>query len=323
MSPAALTLKTVDPDRVACEQAACAILAQPDPAWTMTAVAANAEATSGPWLGSEDGPWLSMARVSGEGVVLHPERLDGIVAALDASDALLSHIEHRLNVAIEPVTTRLKLDQPVIFIAITAFSAEDPSADSALTLALPIALAAALPSLASLPLAAAIRLGCRIEISAPPLSVSEASGIAEGDLLILHGGTWRMKIGAPGHANFDASLDPLSGQAKLLTGDSTRGPTMNDDGQSDFEARIRQFRVPVSVRLPDVPLTVETLSGLAPGATLDVGPVTAGLSVEIIVGGCAIAQGELVRLGERFAVLVDRADAATADGRNVDAEEAA
>jgi flagellar motor switch/type III secretory pathway protein FliN len=54
-----------------------------------------------------------------------------------------------------------------------------------------------------------------------------------------------------------------------------------------------------------------SLSSLAPGMTLALGPLTEGMPIELRVADRLLARGELVQLGDRFAVLIEsRADIA-------------
>ncbi len=64
--------------------------------------------------------------------------------------------------------------------------------------------------------------------------------------------------------------------------------------------------VPVTVRLPAIGVAAAELATLAEGGTVRLMPLAEGLEVELLVAGRPIATGELVRLGDDFAVLVER-----------------
>jgi flagellar motor switch/type III secretory pathway protein FliN len=67
----------------------------------------------------------------------------------------------------------------------------------------------------------------------------------------------------------------------------------------------------LTIRLPDRMTSAASLSSLAPGTTLALGPLTEGMPVELRVADRLLARGELVQLGDRFAVLIEsRADIA-------------
>lgn len=69
------------------------------------------------------------------------------------------------------------------------------------------------------------------------------------------------------------------------------------------------FMVPLTIKLPDRMTSASSLSSLVPGSTLPLGPLTEGMPVELRVADRLLARGELVQLGDRFAVLIeDRAD---------------
>ena len=71
------------------------------------------------------------------------------------------------------------------------------------------------------------------------------------------------------------------------------------------------FMVPLTIRLPDRMTSAASLSALVPGTTLPLGPLTEGMPVELRVADRLLARGELVQLGDRFAVLIEsRADIA-------------
>lgn len=67
-----------------------------------------------------------------------------------------------------------------------------------------------------------------------------------------------------------------------------------------------ELSVPVTLRLPDTVVTASELDKLADGGTLELGPVVEGLTVSLSVGGRSIGDGELIRLGDRFAILLEK-----------------
>lgn len=70
----------------------------------------------------------------------------------------------------------------------------------------------------------------------------------------------------------------------------------------------RQLSVPVTIHLADIAVTQADLERMAQSGTFDLGAVSEGLSARLSVGGRSIGSGEIVRLGDRFAVLLDQSD---------------
>ena len=64
--------------------------------------------------------------------------------------------------------------------------------------------------------------------------------------------------------------------------------------------------VPVAVHLADIAVSQADLAGMAETGTLDIGAVSEGLRVALSIGGRPIGHGEIVRVGDRFAVLLEQ-----------------
>lgn len=79
------------------------------------------------------------------------------------------------------------------------------------------------------------------------------------------------------------------------------GATQNANGNASAG-----FSVPISIRLPDRVTSVSELSAMRPGTTLNIGAVTHGLPVCVLVGDQEIARGELVQVGDQFAVMIEQ-----------------
>jgi len=74
---------------------------------------------------------------------------------------------------------------------------------------------------------------------------------------------------------------------------------------SDAAPSPRDFAVPITLRLPEQRVSAAALADLRPGVALPLGPVAEGMMVELLVAGSPLARGELVQLGDRFAVLIE------------------
>ena len=66
------------------------------------------------------------------------------------------------------------------------------------------------------------------------------------------------------------------------------------------------FSVPLSIRLPNRMTSAAELSAMQPGTTINIGAVTQGLPVSILVADQEIARGELVQVGDQFGVLIEQ-----------------
>jgi flagellar motor switch/type III secretory pathway protein FliN len=176
--------------------------------------------------------------------------------------------------------------------------------DFSLTLAVPrdharradwIARAAALP-----PSASHMPVAISLALAGPRLTVAEATALDAGDLLLIP-----QKAAA---ALRTPHLPDMTGAFDLSTGQFSLGqtgaamPEHTPDPAADF-------MVPLTIHLPDRMTSAASLAALAPGVTLPLGPLKEGMPVELRVADRLLARGELVQLGDRFAVLVeDRAD---------------
>jgi flagellar motor switch/type III secretory pathway protein FliN len=138
----------------------------------------------------------------------------------------------------------------------------------------------------------------RILVHGPRVGIAEAGDLAAGDLVLLSprpAATIEQDDGA-GH----------TGQLDFATGNFTphpQGAPMAD------EPPARDFAVPLTLRLPDRATSAASLAALRPGMALPLGPLTDGMPIELLVAGRPLARGELVQLGERFAVLIEELSA--------------
>ncbi len=135
----------------------------------------------------------------------------------------------------------------------------------------------------------------RLLVEGPRLPVAEAGDLAPGDLVLL--------AARPG-ATLDADNGTaFAGQCDLSSGSFTPHP-QGGPMAADSSAP-RDFAVPLTLRLPDRMTSAASLAALRPGMALPLGPLTEGMPVELLVAGRPLARGELVQLGDRFAVLIE------------------
>ncbi|MBB5710911.1 FliM/FliN family flagellar motor switch protein [Sphingomonas xinjiangensis] len=236
----------------------------------------------GPWFSCLDGSRFRLAEA-----MLHPERIAEASALLDTAEPLLSAVESTLGLALEPENIIADLGDNS---AVVGFARDHASGEIALPLDHPLRAqwevrAAALP-----PLLATMPMLAQLMLRGPRLPIAEAGELAPGDLVLISA--------RPG-----AMLDETSGQFDFFSGTFTphpQGAPMNDASSSS-----RDFAVPLTLRLPERMVSAASLADLRPGMSLPLGPVTEGMQVDLLVAGRLLAHGELVQLGDRFAVLID------------------
>ncbi len=297
-------LPTLDPERQAALESLAALLATVG--GDGTRLRARIEQVAGPgcWFQSANGPSLRIDTIGGERIAAHPDRVDALVHALDRLEPLLDLIEVHTGWVIEPESTSTAPPIDALVIAIEASRNGEPAAR--LALAVSPALAAALDATAQTTgdRLAKVPLPCRVGIAAVQLSVEDAGALAPGDLVLLAPAPWPATLSAGPAGDLAAVFHPDTG---ALTSRVSDRNTALSDGELPGLDQLRAFRVPVEITLPSASATLEELAALRKGGTLALGVLTAGLAVELSVGGRALATGELVRLGDRYAVLIDRA----------------
>lgn len=286
-------LPAVDPDAAALGQALCTLIGS---VGLDAAVVHQPQAAR--WFVTADGLRFTLLRHEGRRVLLDEGRVGDAVALLDQAEPVLAALEAALELPLEPEA--LVSDQPERAVLIS-FTQDRTTGLVAVPLDHPErtgweerARAIALP-----PEAVPVVLRCLID--GPRLSVVEAGDLAGGDMVLVDARP-RTRI-EPGEARAIAGqLDLVSGQFAV----QVQGGSM-----SESDSPAADFAVPLSVRLPDRMTSAAALAALRPGTTLPLGPFTDGLTVELLVADRLLARGELVRLGDRFAVLIEeRADLA-------------
>ena len=149
--------------------------------------------------------------------------------------------------------------------------------------------------------AATVPLAAPISAIAARLALAEAEALGGGDLIILNAGAWPVACDLPGFASMQPVFDPRGGMLSPAAFGIGAAPLEN--GMND-NSRSREITVPITVSLPDLLLSPDQIERLADGGTVALGPVAEGMAVTLSVGGRRLAHGELVTLGDRFAVLI-------------------
>lgn len=249
------------------------------------------DSPSGPWFACPGGVRFRVA----DGPPLSPERVGDAIALLDRADPLLARVEAALGIALEPGAVE---DGEPSRCVVLSLAAEGVASTIAFPIDHPERAEWEARSHALRPADARLPVVLHVLAAGPRLGVAETGALAAGDLVL---------IGARPAAVVEASDgSAFTGQLDLATG----GFTLHSQGdpmasEPAASAAQRDFAVPLTLRLPDRATSAASLAALRPGTALPLGPLTDGMPVELLVAGRLLARGELVQLGDRFAVLIE------------------
>ncbi|MEL6877332.1 MAG: FliM/FliN family flagellar motor switch protein [Pseudomonadota bacterium] len=212
---------------------------------------------------------------------------DALVDALARNDEILSAIERATGIAAE----FKDYGHPGSDLAIVRiFQGGEHLGDIAPLIAPPI------------PLCSSPMMPIPIALAAARLSLEEAEKLGAGDLVLLSHGQWDLIEQHPSETHQTLALEPSTGRLAPAfdpTSKNLETAPMTDPADKG------QMTVPVAVHLPDTMLTQQDLAQLAEAGSIDLGPVTEGLHVTLSVGGRPVGGGEIVRIGHRFAALLE------------------
>lgn len=156
------------------------------------------------------------------------------------------------------------------------------------------------------------------------LPMSDAQQLAGGDMLVLLNGPWPLAEAAGGALAASElpalGYDPVRGAIVPLLAappSSVEGATSPMTSAQSLSG----LTVPVAVHLADIAVSQAELARMAETGTLDIGAVSEGLRVVLSIGGRHIGHGEIVRLGDRFAVLVEQTAASAEPPESAAAQE--
>jgi flagellar motor switch/type III secretory pathway protein FliN len=237
--------------------------------------------------------WLAPRLVAGVPVTLvagdRAPCAAAALAALHALEPLIAAAEAALGVALLPDAL-----EPVGDAAIVELAGGTADAPDRLLLALagsvdPPAVA---PAAARLP--PDVRLPLDVAIVGPSLEPGVLPTLGPGAALLLGLPPLRAQVRLAGR-RWAASADPAAATVRLL---QPEGDPMTPD------LSIEPLALPVSVRIDGASLSLAAAQGLAPGSVVELPTAGPTLPVTLIVGGAALASGELVALGEGYGVLV-------------------
>lgn len=263
-------------------------------------------------IGSRSG--MSAAFSDGRGLFLAPEppimlrddALDDAITLLEQLEQAIATFEMRTGLTFEPIEIGAEYPSGTLWVAVCGarfgFAPERQQLES-----LPQPLTALMPTSVPVP--------AKLSFRAASLDMAEAQAIAKGDMLLLPlaAAAAELAVDAAWHNGSPVRRgrwDPDTGQLAAHSADFS-APKETKTMSEDDPASPGSFRVPVSITLPDQPVAAGALQSLAEGGTLSLMPLTEGLQVQLTVAGALIATGEIVKLGERFAVLIDHVPTAS------------
>jgi flagellar biogenesis protein FliO/flagellar motor switch/type III secretory pathway protein FliN len=269
----------------------------------------------GSWLVCENGLHLHLAMANGHVCSMHAERIEELLSTLDDLEPALDGVEARLGMVLEP--TGLIGTKPNLEAVQVDWIDTTGTLVHSLVLGVDyigLDVASLMDRACQLP--AALQY-CPVILEASltvaQLDLATADALDRGDILFVNAkGAVRL---AAGERLVYGLYDCTSGVAMVEQGE---GRSMGEgQGQGGFT-------VPVTMKLPQRTFSADQLANLQPGSTLPLGPMTEGMPVELSVGGRPIACGELVQMGDQFAVLIEeRADLAVSGSPEAPLEEGA
>ena len=267
-----------------------------------------------PLFACADGTQFCIANAYGIGHPACESDIDAACNALDSADTLLRHIETALAISLDPVdlTNGSDVGESDAYGAVLTVSDGDytvylavrhthPKAEHWIDSASKIA-----ANLNNMPLVVQLLL------SGPKLPIAAASDIGNGDMLMIgHQMLTQLHIvnAAPINGIFDLNNGSFVANDTMqnldIEGNMGVDESENTDNGTDAAARFGALKVPVMIRLPEQVVSAADIANLQSGATLILGPVVQGLIADLVVGGKALARGEIVQVGTNFALLID------------------
>jgi flagellar motor switch/type III secretory pathway protein FliN len=244
------------------------------------------------------------------------ESVDHTCDVLDAADSMLCYAEKALGIMITPVAVRPTLQ--------SAFCVDDALilriSDREKTLLLAMrpdaeqsarwieAARSTAPDLSAMPVPVSI------EFEATKLPVADTARIEGGDMLLLPRcvkALWQSALPSTAQLPRNAVIDLRNMTLKFGGAyyDEVETGMSDDNTDDDTKETSASFNVPITIRLPTQYVDAATLAGLHEGSSLQLGPLVQGLPVELLVGSRRIAAGEIVEVGENFAVLIEKGGA--------------
>lgn len=255
------------------------------------------------WIDCGCSVYLCIAIADGRHHVFREDRLAEMVVALDVAEPILSEIEARTGISLEPANAVSALPADSL-----AFAVSSDDQQYMVTLALSADFDA--PS-AFYQMFDALEIdwskvpaAFQIQIFGPSLGVEAAATIEAGDLILIGGIAAAARLIWPADTSAQTA-QIISGRYDMLSGGFATN-SIGDTMATNATNGVTGFSVPLSIRLPNRMTTAAELSAMQPGTTINIGAVTQGLRVSILVADQEIACGELVQVGDQFGVLIEQ-----------------
>jgi flagellar motor switch/type III secretory pathway protein FliN len=254
--------------------------------------------------------FLHIAVADGRPQIFRENRMAEMVSALDAAEPILSEIEMRTGLILDPAEAVSSLPENSLIFEVSSTDQQHM-----------IALALAPDFVASVTMQkmfdgleidwAQVPVAFEVQISGPSLGIEAAASIEPGDLILIGGTASSARIIWPADSVTETyQAQKIAGRYDMFSGQfiaNGAGNTMEPSAANGASVSASAgFSVPISIRLPSRMASAAELSAMRPGTMLNIGAVTQGLSVSILVGDQEIAQGELVQVGNQFAVMIEQ-----------------
>jgi flagellar motor switch/type III secretory pathway protein FliN len=302
-------LKKIDPDRAQLSQMLLALLdgekGETGLSLGTRLIGSGRESHHSEWLNCGQEVFLHISIAGSHPHVFRENRLTEMVAALDAADPILSEIEARTGLVLDPAKAVSALPKNSLVFEVSSFVPQNLvylalSPDFVAPVALHTIFGALEIDWSEIPVA------YEIQMSGPSLVVEVAAAIESGDLILIGGMAAAARLIWPANATPEMTqIQSTSGSYDMFSGQfiaNDKGDTMALSATNGATG----FSVPLSIRLPNRMTSAAELSGMKPGTTINIGAVTQGLPVSILVGDQEIARGELVQVGDQFGVMIEQ-----------------
>lgn len=306
MSPSlALTsLRQIAPNRAHLTQIMLALLNAKKETSQLPLVARVTASDSVQWAICGHGVWLRVEVANECAQVFCENRLAEIVDALDAAEPILSELERRSGIVLDPVGMVSVLpDNTIVF--------EVASLDHKHLIHLALASDFAVPPSLQMMFDtletdwSKVPVAFEVQVYGPALDVETAATIEGGDLVLIGGQAAATRLIWPAEA---AQTEKIFGRYNMFSGEfiaNGTGEAMEPGAADGANGKgSGGFSVPISIRLPNRMASASELSTMEAGTIFNIGAVTQGLPVSLLVGEQEIARGELVQVGDQFAVMI-------------------
>ncbi|MGB7417961.1 MAG: FliM/FliN family flagellar motor switch protein [Erythrobacter sp.] len=238
--------------------------------------------------------------------------LDGQVAYLSAMEESFLAVERALRLRLAPARIVDEWDAHTRWIELRHAAGRFALGLGADRLSLPSSF-----DKAQDPAAMRVPIAARLSFRAALLPIPDLERLSPGALLRLPAGPAPATLHTALHREVLAAS--WTARCSTLTPRDPEGASVMAENSGTMSTT--SLRVPVTVRLPETAIPAGEIETLAEGGTIALAPIAEGLEAELLVSGQIFAKGEIVRLGEDFAFLVDTMNTRSAQLQFEDNEE--